>query len=361
MSVLIYIAFLVVNLIIVKLHENKKFSSNFRLFFFIVLCLNIFLFGVLRFDVGNDYSNYVDRYYGIRDYDVFVTPDYFLFKMLTNLFSSLQNGYLYVIGVYYITTMGFFLRFFKKNNILFWGIFTLITFGFYFDILDRIRQLAALSLFIYTIDDLNKNNFKGYFVKVILASLLHISAIIMLPFFFFSKIKLPDKAILLIYFLAIVGFFIGLWSNLIVLIYDNIPYYNEIYRNSKYYGQADDTSTSLGFLGKTLFILINILYSPINLRLKTLLTLGLLISIIGVGNLNIERIADYLLLFTIYSFPLLLKVKFERKTNRVLLLLPTILFLLILFTKDNNQEYFKYQTIFSDNYKYQIFKTRNYK
>jgi hypothetical protein len=83
----------------------------------------------------------------------------------------------------------------------------------------------------------------------------------MLLFFFFSKIKLLDKAILFICFSAITGFVIGLWSNLGFLRYDNIPYYNEIYRNSKYYEQADDTSTSLGFLGKTLFILINILYS----------------------------------------------------------------------------------------------------
>lgn len=360
MNSLIYISFLITNLGLIRLSENERFSHGIKLMLTLLLYLIIFLFGVLRFDVGNDYYNYSERFYGIINYNVFVTPDYFIFKILSNLFSSFNNGYIIVIGLYYVFTISVFLKFLKKKNVLFWGFFTLLTFGFYFDIFDRIRQLAAISIFILSIDDIKKNNTKAFIIKIIIAALFHASAIIILPFFFVSKVKLSNKVSLLIYFLLFLGFFLGLWKNILIGIYDNIPYYNEIYRNSKYYGNTDELSTSIGFIGKTIFILINILFSPIHERLKTLLLCGLILTIIGVGDLNVERVADYFLIITIYSFPLLLKRGFKRQTNKNLIVLPIILFLIILFAKDINQEYFRYQTVFSYEYDYQIFKNRVY-
>lgn len=361
MSVFIYVFFLVVNLFFIRVYENNKFSNEVKTLSLFLVLLFVFSFGSLRFDVGNDYANYVERFYGIRDYDVFVTPDYFVFKLLTKMFSFVKNGYVFVIGFYYIFTMSLFFLFFKRKNILFWGFFTLVTFGFYFDILDRIRQLSAMAIFIFAIDDISKNNFKGYLIKVIIATCFHLSAIVMLPFYFvIKKITLPKGVLIIGFLFFMLGFFLGIWKNLLTLIYDNIPYYNEIYRNSKYYGHAEELSTSLGFLGKTLFIFINVLFSPIKKELKTMLFIGLLFYIIGVGNLNIERVSDYFILVVLFSFPKLIKHGFRRRYNKVLITFPAILFIGILFLKEINQEYFKYQTIFSNEYKYQILRKRDY-
>ncbi len=360
MNEIIYIFFLVFNLILIKASQSGMFSERFKKVFFVLFCLNVILFGCLRFDVGNDYYNYSERFYGIRDYDVFTTPDYFIFKLLTNLFSSFENGYIGVIGVYYIFTVILIIRFLKKKDALLFGFFTLVTFGVYFDILDRIRQLAALAIIIYSFDDIERENRKKFIIKVILASLFHISAIIILPFYYLAKINMSKSTIVLLYFIFIGCYFLGLWNSAINFIYDNIPYYNEIYRESRYYGQVEEMSTSLGFLGKTLFILLNILLAPIDDKLKTLLSMGLFLYIIGVGNLNIERVADYFLSITIYSFPKLIEKGFKNKGNKVIVVLPTVVFLALLYMKDINQEYFKYQTVFSEEYKYQMFKERVY-
>jgi hypothetical protein len=358
MSQVIYGLFILINLFLAKGYESIHKNLKLKKIVFFVLWLFIVVFVSIRYDVGNDYSNYVGHFWYINN-NGFITPDYIIFELLTHIFSFSKNGYIGVFSIYFIFTFSLVLHVLKKYNIVLWGLFVFFTFGIFFDSLDRIRQVAALAIFIYALEDIEKNHFFSFLMKIIFASLFHFSAFILLPFYFVSKLPINKLITSLWFFILIIGFFIGIWSNLIEYIYSYIPYYNTLYQDSINAEKIDELGTGLGFLGKVLFIYLNVLFAPVNNKYKVLLMVGLTFYIIGVGNLNIERVSDYFLAITLISFPFFVKY-FKKSENKIIIVFPIIMFLLIFFIKNINQEYFKYQTIFSTEFQEQKLKDRTY-
>lgn len=359
MSSLIYSTFFVLNILLAKLYETSVNSKKLSNVLIVVIWIFFVTFVSIRYDVGNDYANYVGHFWYIKNLNGFITPDYIIFEYLTKLFSFTEYGYIGVFSLYFIFTFSLILLILKRYNIVLWGLFVFITFGYFFDTLDRIRQLAALAVFLYSIEDIMKNKFLSFFTKILIASLFHFSAFILVPFYFIAKVPISRVTATIWFFTLLIGYFLGVWVNLIEYIYSYVPYYNTIYQDSLHSEKIDALATGLGFLGKVFFVFFNILFSPINSKYKMLLMIGLTFYIIGLGNLNIERVADYFLAVTIISFPYLVKY-FKKIENKLLLLFPMILFLIIFFIKSLSQEYFQYQTIFSDEFRVQKLKERIY-
>jgi len=360
MSQLIYILFFSIVMMLSKVYESISVNTNLKKISTFAIWIFIIIFVSIRYDVGNDYSSYVGHFWYINNANGFITPDYIVFEFLSYVFSFSEYGYIGVFSLYFIFTFSLIFNFLKKNNIVLWGLFVFFTFGMFFDSLDRIRQVAALAVFIYTFEDIEKNNFFRFFIKIIVASLFHFSAFILLPFYFIAKLPINKIISFLWFFILLIGFLLGLWSNLIEYIYSYIPYYNTLYQDSMYSEKIDKLGTGLGFIGKSLFIYLNVLLSPIHNKYKVLLMIGLTFYIIGVGNLNIERVSDYFLAITLISFPFFVKY-FTKLENKIIIVTPMILFLLVFFITNLNQEYFKYQTIFSTEFQEQKFRDRIYK
>lgn len=66
-----------------------------------------------------------------------------------------------------------------------------------------LRQLLSMAIFYNALEDFLDKKYKRYFFKIILATLFHISAIILLLMYFIPKKKIEIKYILLLFLLAI--------------------------------------------------------------------------------------------------------------------------------------------------------------
>jgi len=331
-------------------------SSKIKYYNIVLLFIIVTLFASLRYNVGPDYESYVNSYYTIVKYNLVSSPDYLLFHYLSSLFSIyMDRGYIAVFAIYFSITFLLILKVLDNRKILFFGIFVFFSFGFFFDSLDRIRQYLALAIFFYALTDIENNNFITYFIKIILASFIHMSAFLLIPFYFISKLKINKKIMLILLIIMLILSFIGGFHNFVNMIYSYIPYYNEKYYNSSF--ALSQTTISLGFLGRALVLIITVVLAPINEKLRTIIFFGIVFILIGEGNLNISRFSAYLLSPIIIALPLLLK-KIKNK-NYFYILIPTLLFLIILFEFDINRNNFEYQSIFSKDFKYEIFKHDN--
>lgn len=359
MSYIVYLTFLSVNLLIIRIYENINNKSFVRTILFTILCLSIYIFGSIRFDVGNDYLNYYGHYWFITNKNGYISPDYFIFDILSKFFSFTEYGYIGVFSIYFIITLSIILIILKKYNILFWGFFTFVTWGLLFDTFDRIRQMVVVAIFLLSLNNIEKNEFSMFIFKMMIACTFHLSAVILIPFYFIAKIRINVVMLTLIVCILVFGYIFSVWQHLIKYIYTIVPYYNNIYSESDYSSQFNELNSGLGVFGKIIFIYLNIIFAPIEQRSKTLLSVGLIIYILGIGNLNVERISDYFLAIVIISFPYMIK-KFKKIENKILIVFPMILFLLILFIKSIEEGYFKYQTIFGEEFKKQNFKERVY-
>src|SRR5690606_19464441 len=90
---------------------------------------------------------------------------------------------LFVISIYL-----FVIKRFSNNYIL--SVFIYITFGFYTFLFNGLRQGIAMAVCFLALPYLiNKNKLK-YFLLIVIASLFHTSAWVMLPFYFLVHMKL---------------------------------------------------------------------------------------------------------------------------------------------------------------------------
>lgn len=356
MKYIIYLYLLLFSVIVSYLYEHTK-SICYKNIIAYTFLLFLVGFVSLRFDVGPDYYYYVLQFkYAVSKF-YHPSPDYIFFNLLSDIFAFHTRGYIGIFSIYFLITFFLILTTLQKKNLLLYGIFIFFTFGFFFGSLDRIRQYLAMSIFIFAYDDILKNNFKSYLLKILFAFFFHLSAIILLPLYFLSKIKINKTIFLLWYLILMYGFFTQYWNYLVSIFYKNVPYYNEIYYDSKYL-EAESFNSGMGLIGKTLIIMTILLYSNIENKYKTILFIGLNFMIIGAGNLNIVRISEYLLSIVIIAFPLFMQEKSNSIFKKILKLL-IVASLMILYIKDIDREHYDFKTIFSKEFIFEKFESRN--
>lgn len=356
MKQLIYLDLLFFSLLVFYVYDKtkgivyKNFIYYIFMFFFIIAVS-------IRFDIGPDYYNYVVQFEYALSKFYHSSSDYIFFNYLSDLFSFHSRGYLGVFFIYFSLTFFLIMQNLKNKKILFYGIFIFFTFGFFFGSLDRIRQYLAISVFLLAFDDILKNNFKAYFLKIIIASFFHLSALLLLLLYFLVKIKINKIIIVICYIILLYGWFTDLWMNLLPKIYTIVPYYNEIYYDPKYF-EVEKFNSGLGLIGKSIIVMIILLCSSIHNKYKMTLFIGLSIFLIGAGNLNITRISDYFLSVLILSFPLFM---LEKNSSLLISIVKIFLIisLLILYMKDINRVHYDIKTIFSREFNYEKFEPRN--
>ncbi len=94
--------------------------------------------------------------------------------------------------------------------------------GLFFWTFNGLRQAIAVMIFFYAIKFFLEKEPLQYALLISIASLFHISVIIMLPFYFIKEVKFNQKLVALLYiisiFLAGNGWFISKMSDLIIFI-----------------------------------------------------------------------------------------------------------------------------------------------
>ncbi|WP_415407161.1 EpsG family protein [Sulfurovum sp. CS9] len=236
--------------------ETDSFRWNKRLAFIILAVATVA--GMRESFVGTDYHSYLDFYNNILDYGSF--PNYSLGREIGWNYLNLWFGKLGVpSGIFFGFVAGLTWYFFIKGSYKFQFLLPLMFFFFmvhyFFWTMSGLRQSIAIVIFFYSIKFIIERNPIYYISSILIASLFHLSVLIMLPIYLLSKIKFNRKLFFILYVLSI--FFIGNeWflnqmSQLIVFISSKVEVLSSylFYLDSdSFTAQEKRTSSGLGII-----------------------------------------------------------------------------------------------------------------
>lgn len=210
-----------------------------------VLFLILWIPAAIRFDIGTDYKNYVDLFWGVKSELYLEWGFQFLFYTVRKLNLGVQA--VFVISSFFIYfPVCFFLR---RKYFTFTIVFYILI--LYLSSYSIIRQALVVSVSIWAMSlYLDGKTLRSIFV-VAFATLFHSSAFLILPLFLIAKIKL--NRMLLLGLLFVGGFFLYKF-NFIELIFGS-----DLFLDSSYGGYANSSFNTDAEVGSGLGILLNLI------------------------------------------------------------------------------------------------------
>ena len=356
MSLIIYNTFFL-SLLILLLIEKKIIKKTSWVFMLLAFILSVIFIG-LRFDVGSDYYNYamIFKNYAFSE-DVYVRPDRLLYFYLSKLFSFWEQGYVGVLAFYTLATYGLLFYVLKKKQVVILGVLIFFTLGYFVDTLDRVRQILAAVIVLYAYLALDNNRHRKFFIVVLLASFVHLTALVVILFYPFLKMGISNRVVIISVILLLILNVSGIRSDIVSFIYSVVPFYSSIYQDATIF-QAK-FNTGLGFLSKVIFALTLILYYRKNDVFRVSAFIGLCIYIFSYGNLNIERVAMYLMIaLVIVGNGLYENIKVKNVIKQFAAI--SIGIYMAFFIQKNfvDRSHLDYQSVFSESFKYERFNER---
>jgi hypothetical protein len=268
-----------------QLDEKRKFFSVLS-----ILCvLGIVFVGGLRNNVGQDWVQYQSLYERTTTFQSALDgPHEKAYMILVYLFRSITSNFNVFALLFFLVSFLLKYHVFKKYTS---DIFlTLIIYCFsvfmIYD-LNAIRQGMAIGIVMLSIKPMLERNFLVFALIMTLATMMHTSAIIFIPFYWLSRIKLSEKSI---WWIAVISILIAIPIRFILekapLIVNLVQL--EAFTHYNYYLDNDESGRSLPIFSiavfQRLFILFSFLFFikdiPVDKKFKHLLFNGYLISIL---------------------------------------------------------------------------------
>lgn len=195
--------FILLPLLTYPLYSRQRIKKDFineaaianSLSRYIVPTITFTLILGLRYNVGVDYLSY-ENIYNSQTNQFILQHTEPLYTLLSFILHQADIPY---YGLTCIISCIFFILFIKSFSdypyLTNWGIFFLFVTGTLFVFLNVQRQAIAFCIFFYSIRYIYKRSFLKYFLCIVLAMGFHYSVILLLPLYFFGKIKrcLIDK------------------------------------------------------------------------------------------------------------------------------------------------------------------------
>lgn len=184
---------------------SGRLKESARAFLFTIFALPLLsLLSGLRYNVGVDFQEYERIFELVRTSDFNSAP---LINLLVKFFSYFTESNLPIFLVLSISTTYLFLNFiFKYSKDHFVSLLLFLCFGgFYLASFNHVRQLLAVSIFLFSIRFILDRKFTKYLICICLASLAHYSALLLLPFFYIVKLKFSFRSVVLILLFYVVA------------------------------------------------------------------------------------------------------------------------------------------------------------
>lgn len=207
---------------------NAAVSTEKYISFFIYCALLVI--SAFRFEVGTDYHTYREAivYYrnNIEPSWLNYEPGFVCLNKILAKYT--ENGQLLIIVTAIITLTLFYIAFNKYsiNNVQSWFLF--VSLYLYLTSFNIIRQFIAISIFLVFMSAFINRDFKQCCFVVLLTSLFHTTALLLIPFYYFLKIKVKIKNIIAIIIVSMVGIlFINSLLNRFFLMFPKYAIYKE--------------------------------------------------------------------------------------------------------------------------------------
>lgn len=199
----------------------------------------------LRWQVGTDYINYAILYEDIRTGGYAAVADQGIeigFVAVCSFFSLFTQSpyamflfFAFVINILIVLAL-------RDNSSLFWFAVVLYLLKYtYYSTFNILRQSCAMAIVFYGTKYITKGEFKKYLICVLLASTFHVSALIMLPVYFFVRLKAWSKGVLAVS--LVLSLFYVFYDRLMPVIYSIIG--NTAYGKYEAVIAAEDRGSSI--------------------------------------------------------------------------------------------------------------------
>ncbi|WP_161568719.1 EpsG family protein [Exiguobacterium sp. SH1S21] len=186
----------------VKLKTNRKSLPNH--FFIIPSFLLLFIVSAFRGDFTTDYKNYSMLFHSYNRYsftevfqaNFYQENGYIFLNKLIGLFTS--NDFYLLIFITFIILYGFFHQFSKYSAYIWLSVLMFTTIGAYYTSFNTMRHILAVAIVFFGSKFLYERNLFKYCIVIIIASLFHRSALIMIVFYFILNFKFNIKNLTII-------------------------------------------------------------------------------------------------------------------------------------------------------------------
>lgn len=178
-----------------KVNLAKHFVKYIPVFKYVPI-LPLFLVAALRSFVGTDYMHYM--YNKVPLILKGCSSDEFGFQLITLFAMNVLGNFQWLIAIMaFLTLFAFYSSWRKHSNELYLSILIFVSTGFFYFSLNGMRQALAISLFFFAVRYIIKRKPIHYCCVVLLASTIHLSALIFLPFYILARIKLTKKHVIM--------------------------------------------------------------------------------------------------------------------------------------------------------------------
>lgn len=301
---------------------QKKGNIKYIVAAYIIL----FVVSAIRFDVGNDFDRYVDdiKYIfqqssnsGKNLFQAFNEYDgEFSFLLISwaigKVFS--QDSYYLVFAIYSFVSLYFLYRALDKYHCHSLGLVLYFFTESLFFTWDGIRQGAALSIILYAFVFIKDRQFLKYALCIAFATFFHTSAIILLPFYLISYLKVNRWINIGIIGVVLIGFWMGVFKEVVEQASILFSFMDNDY--SRYENAIATLTTYESFNWKIRVSIYALFWMSIinaceddNNFYSTLITIGAVIFILANGSLIFYRISLYFTIATLFAVPLSLHHK----------------------------------------------------
>lgn len=314
----------------------KRASFAFLLFSF----LSIFLLSALRVDVGIDYPSYASWFDNLYTFEsAYFEPGFTTMIQIIQYF-TLDSQWLFIVSS--AITLSFIFISAKKYSPMFaLSIFLFCTMGFLSHSLNLTRQFIAISIVLFAYGYIVDKKLLKYLTTVMVASLFHKTALIMLPVYFFLRMR-PSKFVWLT--VAVIATLLTAFkSQVISFVVEN--FYPQYY-DKAFVGEAIGSSyymiVSVALIGSILYFIqqkrLDLKVVRDRIIVNLVLTVALLHVVLNWVPLSnrVSLYFDILLILIIPQLVILMKDKTRKRIIIVIVLAYFILAAYLSFSSNSN-------------------------
>lgn len=168
-----------------------------RNFFAALSFIPVFLVSALRYQVGIDYMSYSWIFDAVRRGEKIHAE--MGFRWLNELILMFTNKNQWIFIVTSVITLALiFYGIFKHSASPAISIFLLVTMGYLFSSFNILRQYVAVAIIFASLRLIKENRFIPFVALVVIAMLFHKTAIVMLPFYFLTRLRLKQSYLIMI-------------------------------------------------------------------------------------------------------------------------------------------------------------------
>lgn len=187
-------------LFLIPATQESLYKQKNYFFYFIIFLSSLLV--AIRYQVGNDWENYVGYYQDIPDMFHLKLKDFnreFLFVLMVSLFKTIGFGYQILFFAFSIMTSGILLRGIYKfdRSCLFLSFFIFFCYHFIPYEMNTVRHGIATSWVFLAFYYSSQKDLKKYLLLIVIASMFQAFALVFIPFYWLNSLNLNLKTLIL--------------------------------------------------------------------------------------------------------------------------------------------------------------------